>query len=166
MPKIDGIEVQKLRIDIKDLERHFNEMEGQSEKESIWAIHPKWRGWFYGILSICGIVMSARAVCDKWCGGWSLGGLLDLSKNIVKIEIFNEIGRVVFRSVVIVWFGFHVMESVVGSYQYFQGLRKSHSQKIRKEERERFVKFLESQKVSEKIIRNAKKFSDSSSKDR
>ncbi len=110
--------------------------------------------------------MSARALCDKWRGGWRLGDLLDLFKNILKVEIFNEIGKVVFSSVVIVWFGFQVMESVVGAYQYFQGLRETHRQKIREEERERFVKFLEDQKVSEKIVRNARKFARSSSKDR
>ena len=69
--------------------------------------------------------MFARALCDKWCGGWRLGDLLDLFKNIVKVEIFNEIGRVVFSSIVIVWFLFQVMESVVRANQYFQGLRVS-----------------------------------------
>ena len=148
------------------MERRLTDLLDHSEKESIWAIHAKWRGWFYGALSICKIVMSARALCDKWRGGWRLGDLLDLFKNILKVEIFNEIGKVVFSSVVIVWFGFQVMESVVGAYQYFQGLREAHRQKIRKEERERFVKFLEDQKVSEKIVWNARKFARSSSKDR
>ena len=110
--------------------------------------------------------MFARTLCDKWRGVWSLDALVDLFKNIVKVEIFQEIGRVVFSSVVIVWFGFQAIESVVGAYQYFQGLVKSPLQKIREEERERFVEFLKDQKVSEKIIRNARKFVRSSSKGR
>ena len=69
--------------------------EGKS-KESIWAINPNWRGLFYGVLSFCGVAVSAFTLYEKWGNGW--------------LEIFNEIRNGIVSSVVVVWFVFQVAD--------------------------------------------------------
>ena len=80
-------------------------------KEPIWSINPKWRGWFYGVLSVCGVAVSGFTLYDEWSKGW--------------LEIFDEIRNGIVNSVVVVWFVFQVMESVMGAYQYFMGLKEA-----------------------------------------
>ena len=88
--------------------------DGGKFRESIWSIHPKWRGWFYGVLSACGVAVSAFTLYDEWSNGW--------------LEIFNAIRDGIVSSVVVVWFVFQVMESAMGAYQYFTDLREAHRQ--------------------------------------
>ena len=64
-------------------------------RESIWAIRPKWRGLFYGVLSIWGIVVSVFTLVDQWSKSW--------------LEILNEIRNGIVSSVV-VWFVFQVAD--------------------------------------------------------
>lgn len=73
----------------------MTEDEGKS-KESIWSINPNWRGLFYGVLSFCGIAVSAFTLYEKWGNGW--------------LEIFNEIRNGIVSSVVVVWFVFQVAD--------------------------------------------------------
>ena len=96
---------------------------GESKfRESIWSIHPKWRGWFYGVLSICGVAVSAFTLYDEWSKDW--------------LEIFDEIRNGIVSSVIVVWFVFQVRETAMGAYQYFQDLKEQKLQKIRKEAEE------------------------------
>ena len=160
MPNIDESEVQKLRAEIKRLEKRLNERNDQSEKESVWAIPSEKRGRFYAILSICGIVVFIITILAKWCG-WFWDTIL---------EIFNGTGTGIFNSVVIVWFSFQAREVFMGWRDAVrEGIREKGRQEGRQEERKRqsrFEKELMNQGVSEDKIRNARKFSDSSSKDR
>lgn len=98
-------------------------------RESVWSIHPKWRGWFYGVLSICGVAVSVFTLVDEWGNGW--------------LEIFDEIRNSIVSSVVVVWFVFQVMESAMGAYQYFQDLKEQKLQKMRQEAEDRRQKELE-----------------------
>ncbi len=131
-------------------------------RESIWSIHPNWRGWFYGVLSFCGVAVSAFTLYDEWGKGW--------------LEIFNEIRDGIVSSVVVVWFLFQVTESVMGAYQYFTDLRDAHRKEredrlrdeIAKEEQERreqfvkeVVKLLEKNNAPQADIQQVQYISDS-----
>ena len=149
MPKkIDESNVQKLRIEIKRLERRLNERDKQSGKESIWSIHPKWRGWFYGILSFCGIVMSVFTV-------FTMYGKDDKSW----IEIFDAIWNGIVGSVVVVWFGFQSTDWIIPRFKlvinriskimpwgdpFREAQREKGREEGRQEERDRQSRFEES----------------------
>lgn len=74
----------------------------EDTKESIWAIHSKWRGWFYGILSIFGVVVSFSMVCMEWDKSW--------------FKVFGVLWNSILGSVIIVWFLFQILESIMGAY--------------------------------------------------
>ncbi len=74
----------------------------ETTKESIWAIHSKWRGWFYGILSIFGVVVSSFMVYMEWDKSW--------------FKVFGVLWNSILGSVIIVWFGFQLLESIMGAY--------------------------------------------------
>ena len=118
-------------IDDEKLEKLLNSLEKQ--KESIWSIDSKWRGLFYWILSIFGSSAIVFTLAKKRCESL--------------VEIFDAGWNSIAGSVVFVWFIFHLMESVMGAYQYFQGLKAERLQKVaedaRKEERERTLKMIE-----------------------
>ena len=97
--------------------------DGGKFRESIWSIHPKWRGWFYVALSICGFGVSIFTV-------WTLCGN-ETSESW--IDIFDAVWNGIVGSVVVVWFVFQVTESAMGAYQYFQDLKEQKLQEIRKE---------------------------------
>ena len=97
--------------------------DGGKFRESIWSIHPKWRGWFYGVLSVCGVAVSVFTI-------WTLCRR-DPSESW--IDIFDAVWNGIVGSVIVVWFVFQVTESVMGAYQYFQDLKEQKLQKIRKE---------------------------------
>ena len=69
-------------------------------KESIWSIHPKWRGWFYGTLSICGFGVSIFTV-------WTLCGR---EPSESWIDIFDAVWNGIVGSVVVVWFVFQAVD--------------------------------------------------------
>lgn len=69
-------------------------------KESIWATHSKWRVWFCVVLSLCGVVVSAFTLYEKWSQSW--------------LAIFDALWISIIGSVVIVWFGFQVGDMVMG----------------------------------------------------
>ena len=69
-------------------------------RESIWSINPKWRGWFYGTLSICGFGVSIFTV-------WTLCGN-ETSESW--IDIFDAVWNGIVGSVVVVWFLFQVAD--------------------------------------------------------
>lgn len=129
----------------------------EDTKESIWAIHSKWRGWFYGILSIFGVVVSSFMVYMEWDKSW--------------FKVFGVLWNSILGSVIIVWFGFQLLESIMGAYTIISEWAKERQQKredrineIKKEskeegfregsqkEHERTLKMLEiaRQKVGEK----------------
>lgn len=74
----------------------------ETTKESIWAIHSKWRGWFYWILSFFGVVSSSFMVYMEWGKSW--------------FEVFGVLWNSILGSVVIVWFLFQLGESLMGAY--------------------------------------------------
>lgn len=74
----------------------------EDTKESIWAIHSKWRGWFYWILSIFGVVVSSFMVCMEWDKSW--------------FEVFGVLWNSILGSVITVWFLFQLLESIMGAY--------------------------------------------------
>ena len=129
---------------------------GESKfRESIWSIHRKWRGRFYGVLSICGVAVSAFTLYDEWSKGW--------------LEIFDEIRNGIVNSVVVVWFVFQVRETTMGAYQYFMDLKKARLQEAEErasqEMRERFAKevleLLHKEKASQEVIQQVQYISDS-----
>lgn len=141
----------------------------ESTKESIWAIQPKARSWFYGILTVCGIVVSLVTLFAEW-NGWNPSALL---------AVFNEIGIGIFSSVVIVWFLFQATDCVLPRIKsikikimgwgdpYREKLREEGRKEIRQKEidkQSRFEQGLRDQGVSEEKIRNARKFLDSYSR--
>ena len=147
----------------------------ENTKESIWSINPKARGWFYGILSLCGITVSLVTLFAKW-NGWNPSALL---------AVFNEIGIGIFSSVVIVWFLFQAtdwasprikstkIKVMAWGDPYREKLREEGRQEIRQkahqkeiEKQSRFEQGLREQGVSDEKIRNARKFLDSYSQDR
>ena len=160
--------------DEKQKELNFEE----KPKDPIWALPEESKFKFYNALSICGIVVFLVTMFSKWCG-WFWTAILD---------IFNDIGKGIFSSVVIVWFVFQVVDWIQPRFDRFKavifnkiskmGWGDPYREKVRKEghqegrqegrqeERERFVEFLEKEKAPQEIIRNARKFFDSSSKDR
>ncbi len=80
-------------------------------------------GLFYGILLVCRVVVSVSTLCKKRDKCW--------------IEIFDALWNGVVDSIVIVWFGFQVMKSFMGAYQYFQVMNESHRQTSKEEGRRR-----------------------------
>lgn len=48
----------------------------ETTKESIWAIHPKARGWFYGIFTVCRVVVSIFTVIIRLAGNRTRLGLI------------------------------------------------------------------------------------------
>ena len=93
-------------------------------RESIWSIHPKWRGWFYSVLSFFGVAVFVLTLLRK-----------EWSKKI--LEIFDAVWNGIVGSVVVVWFVFQVTESVMGAYQYFQDLKEQKLREICKEAEEK-----------------------------
>lgn len=88
------------------------------------------------------------------------------------LEIFDALWSGIVGSVVIIWFGFQLKESVMGAYQSFLDYREARLQKARdeaeerghREERERILKRLEllrEKGVSEEVIQEAKSLSSS-----
>ena len=121
--------------------------EGEDKfRESIWAIHSKWRVWFYRVLSISGLAVSAFALYEKWSESW--------------LEIFDVLWSRVFGSVVIVWFGFQVGESAMGAYQSYLDYRAARL-RAAEEKRKRFEDALRRLGVSEDTIQNAENLSSS-----
>ena len=74
----------------------------EDTKESIWAIHSKWRVLFYWILSIFGVVVSSSMVYMEWDKSW--------------FEVFGVLWNSILGSVIIVWFLFQLLESIMGAY--------------------------------------------------
>ena len=105
-------------------------------RESIWSINPNWRGWFYGVLSICGVAVSAFTLYDEWSNGW--------------LEIFDEIRNGIVNSVVVVWFLFQVadwiFENIINKIMAWgDPAREKLRDEGRKEEREKARKEAEAQ---------------------
>ena len=121
-------------MDDEKLEKLLNSLEKQ--KESIWSIDSKWRWLFYWILSIFGVIAILFTLVKKRCE--------------CLIDIFDAVWNSIVGSVAIVWFIFNLVESVMGAYQYFQGLKEERLRKVaedaRKEERERTLRMIESVK--------------------
>ena len=152
----------------------------EKPKDPIWALPEESKRKFYNALSICGIIVFLVAIFAKWCG-WFWNALLD---------IFNDVGKGIFSSVVIIWFSFQAIDwaqprletvraiitklkpikkikKIMGwGDPYREKVREEGRQEGRQEERKRFVEFLEKEKAPQEIIRNATKFFDSSSNDR
>ena len=132
----------------------------ETTKEPLWAIPSEKRVVFYSITSFCGITVSLVTLCVKW-NGWSPSALL---------AVFNEIGIGIFSSVIIVWFLFQSGDATMswgkairdGVYRF--GVARG--EKKEQKRQSRFEQGLREQGVSEEKIQNARKFSDSSSKDR
>ncbi len=141
------------------------EDEGKS-KESIWSINPDWRVWFYGVLSIWGIVVSFFTLYEEW----SKSGL----------EIFDVLEPCS-------WFGrrclvcVQVGETAMGAYQYLVELGKARrleaearlqkaEEKGRKEAQDRVRKWIEEglrkQGIPEEQIQQVLKLIDALEKDR
>ncbi len=85
MPKISESSVEVLYNEFDNFGKRITEgfKRIETTEESIWSINPKWRGLFYGILSICGVAVSVFTLFAKWCD-WSPNTLL---------AVFNEIGK-------------------------------------------------------------------------
>lgn len=98
-----------MKTKFKDLEKRLNEMFHHSKKESIWSIPPKWRGWFYGILSFGGLYVFVRTLCKKWNNTEGKKDLWDL----FKIETLNDIGEGFINLVVVIWFGFQATDWII-----------------------------------------------------
>lgn len=99
MSKISDSDVQILRDEFKGLEKRLTNWFEQSEKESIWSIPSKCKVWFYSVLSVCGFAVSVFTLYKKRDKCW--------------IEIFDALWNGIVGSVV-VWFGFQVVDLVVG----------------------------------------------------
>ena len=164
----------------EDLRKIVRSFKKEKPKDPIWALPEKTKFKFYNALSICGIVVFLVTVFSKWCG-WFWNALLD---------IFNDVGKGIFNSVVIVWFVFQAIDWIKPRLEtvrakitklklikkimgwgdpYREYLREKGRQEGRQEERDRQSRFEESlrnQNVSPDVIQKARKFSDSSSKDR
>ena len=100
--------------------------EGKS-KESIWAINPKWRVWFYVALLFCVFVVFILTLVGEWskvvsvltlAGEWS-----KWSKNC--LEIFDVLWNRILGSVIVVWFVFQVRELAMGAYQAYLDWREA-----------------------------------------
>ena len=135
----------------------------EKPKDPIWSLPEKSKFKFYNALSICGIVVFLVTMFSKWCG-WFWTALLD---------IFNDIGKGIFSSVVIVWFAFQVIDWIKPRLEtvraiitklitkmgwgdpYREYLREEGRQEGRQEERERVLGAVE------KVLKNHpdKKFS-------
>ncbi len=161
----------------EDLRKIVRSFKKEKPKDPIWALPEKTKFKFYNALSICGIVVFLVTMFSKWCG-WFWNALLD---------IFNDVGKGIFSSVVIVWFVFQAIDwikprletgkAIITKLIHIMGWGDPYREKLweagkkeaRQEERERQARFEESlrnQNVSPDVIRNARKFSDSKSKDR
>lgn len=171
---------EDLRKIIKSFKEQKESNSEEKSKDPIWALPEKSKFKFYNALSICGIVVFLVTMFSKWCG-WFWNDLLD---------IFNDVGKGIFSSVVIIWFAFQVIDwaqprletvkakitelklikKIMGwGDPYREKLREAGKEEARQEARDRQSRFEESlrnQNVSPDVIRNAREFSDSKPKDR
>lgn len=104
MKRIGDLDVDSFYREIDFLGKRITDKLERIEdtKESIWAIHSKWREWFYWILSIFGVVVSSFMVCMEWDKSW--------------FEVFGVLWNSILGSVIIVWFLFQLLESLMGAY--------------------------------------------------
>ena len=166
---------EDLRKIVRSFKKQKESNPEEKPKDPIWSLPEESKFKFYNALSICGIVVFIVTIFAEW-NGWSPSALL---------AVFNEISIGIFSSVVIIWFAFQVIDWIQPRLEtgkaittklikkimgwgdpYREKLREEGRQEGRQEERERMVKSLKNQNVSQEIIRNATKFSDSSSKER
>ena len=96
----------------------------EDTKESIWAIHSKYRVLFYWILSFFGVTASSFMVYMEWDKSW--------------FEVFGVLWNSILGSVVIVWFGFQVIEAIMGAYtiisEWAKGRQRKRDAEIKKVE--------------------------------
>lgn len=111
--------------------------------------------------------MSLWTLAEKW--NWVLEW--NALGNLLKVKTVNEISKGIFSSVVIVWFLFQARDTVMSWGKaiqegiHEQGIQRGREEG-RREERKRWEESLKNQNVDPEIVRKARKFSDSSSKDR